>query len=130
MLEPELAVPSAMAQRWVSLHIDAPEGALRERVVAMLVNGGAGAVQELDSQLLTHLQEGAILDAMCEALERAGATIQRTALGEVDWSARWVTRVGVQRMGRIAVAPPWMSRGDRATPSSDLIEPAMAFGTG
>jgi ribosomal protein L11 methyltransferase len=130
MLEPELQVTSTVAQRWVSLHIDAPEGALRERVVAMLVNGGAGAVQELDSELLTHLQEGAALDAMCEALEHAGATVRRTSLGEVDWSARWVTRVGVQRVGRIAVAPPWMSDDIADAELPILIEPAMAFGTG
>jgi ribosomal protein L11 methyltransferase len=119
-----------MSLRWVSLRIDAPEGAVRDRVVGMLVNGGAGAVQELDSALLTHLQEGAELDALCAALEDAGASVQRTALGEVDWSTRWVTRVGVQRVGRIAVAPPWMSDDIADAEIPILIEPAMAFGTG
>ena len=114
----------------MSLHIDAPEGALRERVVAMLVDGGAGAVQELDSALLTHLPEGTALGELCEALENAGATVRQTALGEVDWSTRWVTRVGVQRVGRIAVAPPWMSRDIADAEIPILIEPAMAFGTG
>jgi ribosomal protein L11 methyltransferase len=119
-----------MAPRWVSLRIDAPEGAVRERVVEMLVNGGAGAVQELGSALLTHLQESAELDALCEALAAAGAAVERTALGEVDWSTRWVTRVGVQRIGRIAVAPPWMSDDIADAEIPILIEPAMAFGTG
>jgi ribosomal protein L11 methyltransferase len=119
-----------MSPRWVSLRIDAPEGAVRERVVEMLVNGGAGAVQELGSALLTHLQEGAELDALCEALANAGAAVERTALGEVDWSTRWVTRVGVQRIGRIAIAPPWMSDDITDAEIPILIEPAMAFGTG
>ena len=56
--------------------------------------------------------------------------MQRTALGEVDWSTRWVTRVGVQRIGRIAVAPPWMSAEIADAEIPILIEPAMAFGTG
>jgi ribosomal protein L11 methyltransferase len=116
--------------RWVSLHIEAPDGALRERVVQMLVDGGAGAVQELGSALLTHLEEGAGLDALCAELGRAGAAVQRTALGEVDWSTRWVTRVGVQRIGRIAVAPPWMSEEIADAEIPIVIEPAMAFGTG
>ncbi|HLB08433.1 MAG TPA: 50S ribosomal protein L11 methyltransferase, partial [Gemmatimonadaceae bacterium] len=73
---------------------------------------------------------GAPLDALCSAVTAAGATVRRTDLGEVDWGAQWVTRVGVQRIGRIAVAPPWM-RGDIADSEIPIvIEPAMAFGTG
>jgi ribosomal protein L11 methyltransferase len=129
-LEPDVGESHAVSARWVSLHIDVPEGAARERVVAMLVDGGAGAVQELDSALLTHLQEGIALDALCVALENAGAMVRQTALGEVDWSTRWVTSVGVQRIGRIAVAPPWMSDDIASAEIPILIEPAMAFGTG
>jgi ribosomal protein L11 methyltransferase len=116
--------------RWVSLHIEAPGDAMRERVVQMLMDGGAGAVQELGSALLTHLEEGTPLDALCAELDRVGVVVQRTALGEVDWSTRWVTGVGVQRIGRIAVAPPWMSDEIADAEIPILIEPAMAFGTG
>ena len=70
------------------------------------------------------------LDRLCLALAEAGATVQRTELGEVDWSTRWITRVGVQRVGRIAVAPPWMSDDIADAEIPILIEPAMAFGTG
>jgi ribosomal protein L11 methyltransferase len=119
-----------LPQRWVSLSIAAPEGAARDRLIDLLVSGGAGAVQELGSALLTHLQEGAELDALCEALEKSGANVTRTALGEVDWSARWITRVGVQQIGRIAVAPPWMSEDIASAEIPIVIEPAMAFGTG
>jgi ribosomal protein L11 methyltransferase len=48
----------------------------------------------------------------------------------VDWAARWRTRVGVQRVGRIAVAPPWLSDEIADAEFQILIEPAMAFGTG
>jgi len=129
-LAPDANVPLVAPPRWVSLHIEAPDGSERERVVQMLMDGGAGAVQEVGSALLTHLQEGVALDTLCAELGRAGAVVQRIALGEVDWSTRWVTRVGVQRIGRIAVAPPWM-RDDIADAEIPIeIEPAMAFGTG
>ena len=129
-MAPDGAAPAVMAPRWVALHIEAPEGALRDLVLQMLMDGGAGAVQELGSALLTHLIEGAPLDTLCSALAAAGASVRRTELGEVDWSAHWVTRVGVQRIGRIAVAPPWMSDDIASAEISILIEPAMAFGTG
>jgi ribosomal protein L11 methyltransferase len=129
-LAPDVVAPVVAPPRWVSLHIETPDGAVRERVVQMLVDGGAGAVQELGSALLTHLQEGAALDTLCAELDHAGAAVQRTALGEVDWSTRWVTRVGVQRIGRIAVAPPWLSDDIADAEIPIVIEPAMAFGTG
>jgi ribosomal protein L11 methyltransferase len=123
-------VEADLSPRWVSLHIDVPEGAVRERVVAMLLDGGAGAVQELGPELLTHFQEGEAVDELCDSLERAGASVRQTALGQVDWSTRWITRVGVQRVGRIAVAPPWMRNDIADVEIPILIEPAMAFGTG
>jgi ribosomal protein L11 methyltransferase len=129
-LAPDVIAPPVTSPRWVSLHIETPAGAVRDRVVHMLMDGGAGAVQEVGSALLTHLLEGAPLDALCGALASVGATVERTALGEVDWSTRWVTRVGVQRIGRIAVAPPWMSDDIADAEIPILIEPAMAFGTG
>ncbi|HEV7705539.1 MAG TPA: 50S ribosomal protein L11 methyltransferase [Gemmatimonadaceae bacterium] len=129
-LAPDASAAIVASPRWVSLRIEATDDAARERVVQMLMDGGAGAVQELGSALLTHLQEGAALDSLCAELAHAGATVERTSLGEVDWSTRWVTRVGVQRIGRIAVAPPWMSDDIADAEIPILIEPAMAFGTG
>jgi ribosomal protein L11 methyltransferase len=129
-LAPDASAAIVASPRWVSLRIEATDDAARERVVQMLMDGGAGAVQELGSALLTHLQEGAALDLLCAELALAGAMVERTSLGEVDWSTRWVTRVGVQRIGRIAVAPPWMSDDIADAEIPILIEPAMAFGTG
>ena len=109
-----------------------PTARARERVVAMLVDGGAGAVQEVGdrrcSRICRRVQRST--HSATRARRARARRVQRTALGEVDWSTRWVTRVGVQRIGRIAVAPPWMSDDDRRRGDSDLIEPAMAFGTG
>lgn len=129
-MAPDVASGQMTAPRWVSLRIEARGQSDRERVVQMVMDGGAAAVQEVGTALLTHVQEGAELDALCTTLEAAGATVERTALGEVDWSTQWVTRVGVQRIGRIAVAPPWMSDEISDAEIPILIEPAMAFGTG
>lgn len=129
-MAPELGAFDAAPIRWVSLHIDAPNDAMRERVIELLMAGGASAVQEVGAALLTHLPESAELESLCGSIALAGAAVQRTALGEVDWSTRWVTRVGAQRVGRIAVAPPWMSEQIADAEIPILIEPAMAFGTG
>lgn len=122
--------PAVTAPRWVALHVEAPEGAVRDRVIGILMDGGAGAVQELGGAVVTHLTDDSPLDALCSALTTAGGIVRRTDLGDVDWGSQWVTRVGVQRIGKIAVAPPWMreSIADAAIPI--VIEPAMAFGTG
>lgn len=129
-MAPDLGALDAAPVRWVALHIDAPNDAMRKRVIELLMAGGASAVQEVDAALLTHLPESAELDSLCSSIALAGATVQRTALGEVDWSTRWITRVGAQRVGRIAVAPPWMSEQIADAEIPILIEPAMAFGTG
>jgi len=129
-LAPDVAAPAAGATRWVSLHVETSNDSAREHAIAILVNGGAGAVQEMGAALLTHMPEGDALEAACRALGAVGATVGRTALGEVDWGARWRTRVGVQRVGRIAVAPPWLSEEIAAAKIPIVIEPAMAFGTG
>jgi len=129
-LAPDVAAPAAGAARWVSLHVETPDDSVRERVIEILVNGGAGAVQEIGAALLTHLPEGDALEAACRAVSATGATVGRTALGEVDWGARWPARVGVQRVGRIAVAPPWLGEEIADAEIPIVIEPAMAFGTG
>jgi ribosomal protein L11 methyltransferase len=129
-LAPDTVASAVIAPRWAALHVEVPEGVVRDRVIQMLMEGGAGAVQELGSTLLTHLIAGAPLDALCSAVIATGATVRRTDLGEVDWGAHWVTRVGVQRIGRIAVAPPWMRDDIADAEIPILIEPAMAFGTG
>jgi len=129
-LAPDVAVPAAGATRWVSLHVETLNDSARERAIEILVNGGAGAVQEVGTALLTHMPEGDALELACRALAAVGATVGRTELGEVDWTARWRTRVGVQRVGRIAVAPPWLSDEIADAEIQIVIEPAMAFGTG
>jgi len=129
-LAPDLAAPASGAPRWVSLHVETDGDAARQRAIGILVEQGAGAVQEIGTALVTHLPEGDALEEACRALTAMHAAVIRTALGEVDWGSKWNTRVGVQRVGRIAIAPPWRSGEIADADIPIVIEPAMAFGTG
>jgi ribosomal protein L11 methyltransferase len=104
----------------------------RDAIVAALVAAGAAGVQEVDDDLRTHLPEGADLRGVEAAVRAAGsaASISCSDAGEIDWAARWPARVGVQRVGRIAVAPPWLADEIADAEIAIVIEPATAFGTG
>lgn len=104
----------------------------RDAIVAALVAAGAAGVQELDDGLRTHLPQGAELDEVEAAVRAAGgdASIGYSDVGEIEWASRWPARVGVQRVGRIAVAPPWLADQIADAGIPIIIEPATAFGTG
>ena len=116
---------------WFAVRVALPNEGARGAVVEALVAAGASAVQEGTTELVTHLTG----DSDFEALERAvhaagGGAVDRTLLADADWSATWKTRVGVQRLGRVAVAPPWLAAEVTDVECVVVIEPAMAFGTG
>ena len=105
--------------------------ASRAAVVEALVAAGASAVQESATELVTHLTGDTDFAALEVAVQRAGGgALDRTLLPDADWSAEWKTRVGVQRLGRIAIAPPWLAAQVADAEVAVIIEPAMAFGTG
>ncbi|MDQ3697016.1 MAG: 50S ribosomal protein L11 methyltransferase, partial [Gemmatimonadota bacterium] len=93
---------------------------------------GAGGVQEEGDALLTFLPEDTDLARVRDAVARAGgrAMLERTALGEVDWSGQWAPRVKAHRVGRVAIAPPWLAADVADAEHVVIVEPAMAFGTG
>ena len=109
-----------------------PESPQRDAVVAALVAAGAAGVQEVEDGLRTHLPEGAELSDVEAAVHAAGSdvSISYSDAGEIDWASRWPARVGVQRVGRIAVAPPWLEDQVADAEIPIIIEPATAFGTG
>jgi ribosomal protein L11 methyltransferase len=118
-------------QRWRRLRVAGLEGEARERAIGALIALGAGGVQEEGSALVTFLPEDTDLAPLHEALAAAhGASVESFDLGEVDWSAMWPTRVEAHRLGRIAIAPPWLAGSVRDAEHVVLVEPAMAFGTG
>jgi len=108
------------------------DAARRDAIAAALVAAGAAGVQEVDEGLRTHLPSGAHLDAVEAAVAACGdaASISYADAGEIDWAARWPAKVGVQRVGRIAVAPPWLTGSIADAEIPIIIEPASAFGTG
>lgn len=117
---------------WTEVRVHHAGERTREAVVAALVHAGAPAVQELDDALLTHLPAGADVAALEAALRAADATItiESRDVGTIDVSRTWPPAVGVQRVGRVAVAPPWRAAEIADAECPVIIEPAMAFGTG
>jgi ribosomal protein L11 methyltransferase len=101
-------------------------------MVAALVQAGAPAVQEVDDDLLTHVPNTTDLDALRAMLRAAdpGARVDARDVGDIDWAARWPTAVGVQRLGPIAIAPPWRSAEIADATFPVIIDPGTAFGTG
>jgi ribosomal protein L11 methyltransferase len=100
-------------------------------MIAALFAAGAAGVHEQDTLLVTQVVANADLSPVhAEAAAHPGVQVEIEELGEVDWSDAWPTQVGIQRLRRITIAPPWMA--DSVTGDTELvvIEPGMAFGTG
>ncbi len=63
------------------------------------------------------------------ALLPPGAAVERAAVPEVDWVARFRAGFRAFRVGRFVVAPPW-DAPDRPSPDVLVVDPGRAFGTG
>ena len=110
----------------------APASAAREAIVEALVRAGGAGVVESGDDLVTYLAAGTAREAVDAALRAAsdGAAVEWTDVGTIDVATRWPARVGVQRLGAVAVAPPWLAHEIADADAPVVIEPAMAFGTG
>lgn len=117
---------------WLEVRVRCDDPSRRDAIVAALVAAGAAGVQEVDDGLRTHLPADARLDEVKAVVDACGddASVTFSDVGEIDWAARWPARVGVQRVGRIAVAPPWLADEIADAEVPIIIEPAAAFGTG
>ena len=114
---------------WVSIRVH--PGSNRDAVLAALFESGAQGVQELDDNLLTHVQGEPAAEALICAILAASpdARVDSVPLVDVDWAETWKRNVRVQNVGNLIIAPPWLADefdGARTI----VIEPAMAFGTG
>ncbi len=117
------------AAAWVTVRVE--PGALRDRVAAALFEAGAQGLQEVGDALVTHVPGQTIADALvCAALAASpDARVETSPLDAVDWSERWKDSIRIHRLGRLAIAPPWLADG--LDPERTIvIEPEMAFGTG
>ena len=113
---------------WTTVRVKAPED--RIAVAAALFELGVEAIQELDDDLVTHVDDadGA---RVTDALRRLdpGVILECSPTPDVDWSSQWKSRITAHRLGRLVVTPPW-SATDYATSERIVIDPGMAFGTG
>jgi len=103
----------------------------RTAVSVALFAAGSQGVHDDGPALVTHFPPGFDLAPVRAAVLAAdpGATIDVHDAPDVDWTEAWKHGVGVQEIGRLTVAPPWLAEG-RDPRSTIVIDPGMAFGTG
>ncbi len=119
--------------RWVEIRVHGVDDTSRDAIVAALVEAGAaGVVEPTPQELLTYLPEPTPMEPLAGAIGRASpsAVVEHAPRGEIDWATLWPPRVGTHRVGRIAVAPPWLENEIQDAELPIVIEPATAFGTG
>jgi ribosomal protein L11 methyltransferase len=113
---------------WTTLRVRT--GAARSAVIRALFDLGAEGVQELDTEVVTHLRT--LDEARAGALLLAadpGAAVTFAPLPDTDWSKAWRSQLRAQRVGSLVVTPPWLA-GEYAPGERIVIDPGMAFGTG
>ena len=120
---------AAKGQPWRALRVR-PTGD-RALVAAALFSAGSQGVHDDGPALVTHFPPAADLGPVCAAVlaADAAATIDISDAPDIDWTEAWKHGVGVQEIGRLTVAPPWLVEG-RDLETTIVIEPGMAFGTG
>ena len=99
--------------------------------MAALCATGAQGVHEDGFALVTSFpaeQDAHAAAAAVQAID-PGAECQVSEAPAVDWSVAWREHARVVTVGKLTIAPPWLSADlDRA--STIVIDPGMAFGTG
>ncbi len=115
--------------RWLSVCVR--PGADREAVTAALFALGSQGVQEVGDELHTAFEESLGEARIRDAVRTAspGAQVDVGVVAPVNWSEAWKDRIGLQQLGAIDIAPPWLAEG-RDPARTVVIEPEMAFGTG
>ena len=117
------------AGEWVTVRVF--PGSHRDAVPPALFAAGAQSVQELADSFVTHVHgQSTANDVVC-AMTALGADIrvETEPTPDVDWSEQWKQSIGIQQLGALTVAPPWLAN-DLDAKSTIIIDPGMAFGTG
>lgn len=115
--------------RWLSVRVR--PGADREGVTAALFALGSMGVQDVGDELHTAFEESLGEARIRDAIRVASpdAHVDIGVVEPVNWSEAWKDRIGLQQLGAIDIAPPWLAEG-RDPARTVVIEPEMAFGTG
>ena len=121
--------PAASRAPWQAVRVRVAGD--RAAVAAALFATGSQGVHEDGPALVTHFSPGTDLGPVRAAVLAAdpAATIDISDAADIDWTEAWKHGVGVQHIGRLTVAPPWLSGGHDAA-TTIVIDPGMAFGTG
>jgi ribosomal protein L11 methyltransferase len=115
---------------WLAVSVRAG-GEDRGAVVSALFAAGSRAVEEVGEDLRTYLPVGTDPDPIIRAVAAVSptASVEMSEVAIADWNTAWRDRLTVQRVGDLAIAPPWLADGlDRQ--STVVVDPGMAFGTG
>jgi hypothetical protein len=114
---------------WFSLRVESP--AHRDEAMAALFAAGAQGVHEEGAALATSFAAEADARAAMDAVKAVDpmATCDVRATPSVDWSVAWRDQARVVTLGRLAIAPPWLTL-DLDEARTIVIDPGMAFGTG
>jgi ribosomal protein L11 methyltransferase len=111
-----------------------PAADRREQVGAWLVTRTGQAVEERDDgTLVTFAPDEASADALVAELRQAepnAPATSRRPLDSVDWTLRWREGLGPRRFGRLTVVPSWVTGADPSDPSTVVLDPETAFGSG
>ena len=111
-----------------------PAADRREQVGAWLVTRTGQAVEERDDgTLVTFAPDEESADALIAELSRAEPSAPATSrrpIETVDWTLRWREGLGPRRFGRLTVVPSWVSGADPSDPSTVVLDPETAFGSG
>lgn len=117
------------AGEWVTVRVF--PGSHRDAVPPALFAAGAQSVQELTDSFVTHVHgQSTANDVVC-AMSALGADIrvETEPTPDIDWSEQWKQSIGIQQLGALTVAPPWLA-DDLDAKRTIVIDPGMAFGTG
>ena len=114
---------------WITVRVI--PGTRRDDVLAALFQAGAEGIQELPDTLITHAngpEDASRLERAARAVA-SDVVVETEPLQISDWSERWKHALMARRVGRLTITPPWLAAA-YDPPTTIVIEPAMAFGTG
>ena len=117
------------ASEWVTVRVF--PGSHRDAVPSALFAAGAQGIQELADSFVTHVHGQSVANDVVCAMIALGDDIrvETEPTPDIDWSEQWKQSIGVQELGALTVAPPWLA-ADLDPQNSIVIDPGMAFGTG
>ncbi len=104
----------------------------RDAVSAWLVARTGHAVEERgDGTLVTFAPDEHAADTlMAELVSQGAVSAERRPLELVDWSVRWRDGLGARRFGRLTVVPSWLPEAADPSPTTVVLDPETAFGSG